>query len=213
VEISFGVTFAALLLGYSVAYLMANIRQKHANILMILVLLPFWTSLLVRTYAWIVILQSEGVVNKVLTGVGLLDHSIMLVHNRIGVYVAMTHVLLPFMILPIYSVMRNIPETYAKAAAILGAKPWQVFWKVYFPQTLPGVAAGCMLVFILALGFFITPMLVGGPKDTMAAEMIAIAVNNLLNWHLGSALGTWLLVAILVLFFFSKRMVSIVKED
>jgi putative spermidine/putrescine transport system permease protein len=161
------VTVLCVLLGYPVAYLLANLPIRISNLLMILVLLPFWTSLLVRTTAWIVVLQTEGVLNDVMMFMGIIDERIQLIFNRFGVVIAMTHILLPFMILPIYSVMKTIPPSYERAARSLGATPWTAFWKVYFPQSLSGIGAGGLLVFILALGYYITPALVGGPTDQL----------------------------------------------
>ncbi len=210
-EISFWVTVIALVLGYPVAYLLATVKEKHANMLMFLVLFPFWTSLLVRTYAWIIILQTEGPVNQLLTGLDLVSEPVKLVHNRFGVYVAMTHILLPFMLLPIYSVMKGIPPIYVKAAANLGANPFQAFVHVYLPQTLPGVGAGCLLVFILSLGYYITPALVGGAKDTMISMMIATNINWVLNWGMAAALGMLLLVATLIVFALYNRFLGLEK--
>ena len=210
-EISFWVTVIALVLGYPVAYLLATVKEKHANLLMFLVLFPFWTSLLVRTYAWIIILQTEGPVNQLLTGLELVSEPVTLVHNRFGVYVAMTHILLPFMLLPIYSVMKGIPPTYVKAAANLGANPFQAFVHVYLPQTLPGVGAGCLLVFILSLGYYITPALVGGARDTMISMMIATNINWVLNWGMAAALGMLLLVATLIVYALYNRFLGLEK--
>ncbi len=210
-KISFWVTVFTLVLGYPVAYLLAHLKKKHANMAMILVLFPFWTSLLVRTYSWIIILQTQGPANDLLTGLGLVPEPMKLVYNRFGVYVAMTHILLPFMLLPMYSVMKGIPPTYVKAAANLGANPFQAFVKVYLPQSLPGVGAGCLLVFILSLGYYITPALVGGPKDTMISMMIATNVNWVLNWGMAAALGTILLVATLVVFLLYNRFLGLEK--
>ncbi|MFQ5971707.1 MAG: ABC transporter permease [Alphaproteobacteria bacterium] len=210
-EISFWVTVFTLLLGYPVAYVLSHMKERHANLAMILVLFPFWTSLLVRTYAWIIILQTKGPVNQLLTGAELVPEPLTLVHNRLGVYIAMTHILLPFMLLPIFSVMKGIPPAYMKAAANLGANPFQAFTRVYLPQTLPGVGAGCLLVFILSLGYYITPALVGGPEDTMISMMIATNVNWVLNWGMAGALGTILLLATLVVFLLYNRFLGLEK--
>lgn len=158
------VTAICLLLGYPVAYLLANLPPRVSNLLLIMVLLPFWTSLLVRTTAWVVILQQQGILNDLLIAVGLIDERLQLIFNRIGVVVAMTHILLPFMILPMYSVMKTIPPVYMRAAQSLGATPFTAFRRVYVPQSAPGVGAGTLLVFILALGYYITPALIGGPN-------------------------------------------------
>ncbi len=207
--ISFLVTFFCLLLGYPVAYLLANLPMRQSNLMMILVLLPFWTSLLVRTTAWIVVLQSEGVLNDILIFLGIIDERIQLIFNRFGVIVAMTHILLPFMILPIYSVMKNISPTYMRAARSMGANPAYAFWRVYFPQSLPGIGAGALLVFILALGYYITPALVGGPKDQLVSYFIADHTNRSLNWSLASALGGILLVWVMGVYVLYDKVVGI----
>ena len=197
--ISFGVTALCLILGFPVAYLLATLPPRRSNLLMIFVLLPFWTSLLVRTCAWIVLLQREGVVNNSLRWLGIVDEPLRLIYNRFGVYVAMTHVLLPFMILPLYSSMKAISPAYMRAAASLGASPVTAFLRVYLPQTLPGIGAGCLLVFILALGYYITPALVGGAADQMISYFIALYTTETVNWGLASALGAVLLLATLLL--------------
>ena len=158
------ITFSCILLGYPVAWLLANLPMRQANLLMILVLLPFWTSLLVRTSAWKVMLQQQGVINDILVQLSLVsdDARLIMINNEIGTIVAMTHILLPFMILPMYSVMQTIPPSYLRAAKSLGATNWTAFWRVYFPQSIPGIGAGSILVFILAIGYYITPEIVGG---------------------------------------------------
>jgi putative spermidine/putrescine transport system permease protein len=176
---------------------------------MILVLLPLWTSLLVRTVAWIVLLQDQGIVNQILVALGLIDHPVRLIFNRTGVVIAMTHVLLPFMILPIIATMKSIPPTYVRAAISLGAHPAVAFWKVYLPQTLPGVAAGTLLVFIMALGYYVTPTLVGGPRDQMLAYFIAFYTTQSSNWGLAAALGVLLLVATGILYFAYSRLAGL----
>jgi len=203
------VTIFCVLLGYPVAYLLANLPMRISNLLMILVLLPFWTSLLVRTTAWVVVLQTEGVLNDVLIFLNIIDERIQLIFNRFGVLVAMTHILLPFMILPVYSVMKNIPPSYERAARSLGATPWTAFWRVYFPQSLAGIGAGGLLVFILALGYYITPALVGGPTDQMVSYFIADHTNRSLNWGLASALGAILLAGVLVIYIIYDKVVGI----
>jgi putative spermidine/putrescine transport system permease protein len=203
------VTGLCVLLGYPVAHLLANLPLRTSNLLMILVLLPFWTSLLVRTTAWIVVLQTEGVLNDVLLFLGILDERIQLIFNRFGVLISMTHILLPFMILPIYSVMKNIPPSYERAARSLGATPWTAFWKVYFPQSVAGIGAGGLLVFILALGYYITPALVGGPTDQLVSYFIADHTNRSLNWGLASALGGVLLASVLAVYVLYDRLVGI----
>jgi putative spermidine/putrescine transport system permease protein len=202
------VMLACLLLGFPVAYLIANLPASRAGPLLALVLLPFWTPILVRTAAWVVLLQSEGLVNGALVALGILDAPVQLVYNRIGVYVAMTHVLLPFMILPLYSVMRAIPPAYMRAALSLGAPPAEAFVRVYLPQAMPGIAAGCLLTFILAIGYYITPALVGGAGDQMIAYFIAFNVTDTGNWGLAAALGAVLLAATLALYIVYARLVG-----
>lgn len=197
--IGIGVTLLCLILGFPVAYLLAALPAGPSNLLMIFVLLPFWTSLLVRTCAWIVILQSEGIVNGAMQWLGIIDAPLRLIYNRFGVYMAMTHVLLPFMILPLYSVMKSISPAYMRAASSLGAPPAVAFLRIYLPQTLPGIGAGCLLVFILAIGYYITPALVGGAADQMISAFIAFYTTETVNWGLASALGAVLLLATLVL--------------
>jgi putative spermidine/putrescine transport system permease protein len=206
--IGFVVTALCLLLGYPLAYKLASLPARISNLLLILVLLPFWTSLLVRTGAWVVLLQREGVINDLLLALGLVSEPLQLVYNRFGVYVAMTHILLPFMVLPLYSVMRGIPPQYMRAAASLGAGPVRAFLRVYLPQTVPGIAAGCLLVFILAIGYYITPALVGGANDQMVSYFVAFFTNQTINWGMASALGTVLLIATLVLFALYTRLVG-----
>jgi putative spermidine/putrescine transport system permease protein len=167
---------------------------------MVLVLIPFWTSILVRVAAWIVLLQTEGLVNHALLGLGLISHPLALLFNRTGVYISMTHILLPFMILPLYSVMKSIPAAYQRAAVSLGSHPFAAFWRVYVPQTYPGVGAGALLVFILALGYYITPALLGGPDDQMVSYYVAYFTNVAINWGMACALGALLLAATLVLY-------------
>jgi putative spermidine/putrescine transport system permease protein len=206
--ISLSVTLLCLVIGFPVAYLLATQPPRIANLLMILVLLPFWTSLLVRTTAWVVLLQTNGVVNEILTGLGLVGAPLQLVYNRVGVLVAMTHVLLPYMILPLYSVMRSIPPAHLRAAYSLGARPVGAFLRVYLPQTLPGIGAGALLVFILALGYYITPALVGGPADQMMSWFIAFYTTSTVNWGMASALGLLLLAATLALYAVYARLVG-----
>lgn len=207
--ISATVTLLALVLGFPVAYLVANAPKRIAGLLMILVLLPFWTSLLVRSAAWIVLLQDQGLVNDVLQALGITDGPVRLIFNRTGVIVAMTHVLLPFMILPMVATMKAIPPTYMRAALSLGAHPAIAFLRVYLPQTLPGVAAGVLLVFIMALGYYVTPALVGGADDQMLAHFIAFYTTSSANWGLASALGVLLLTATAILYMVSARLVGI----
>lgn len=203
--IGFAVTLFALLLGYPLAYWISTLSERRANLVMILVLIPFWTSVLVRVAAWIVLLQSEGLVNKALIGSGLIAQPLALLFNRVGVYISMTHILLPFMILPLYSVMKSIPPTYQRAAVSLGSHPFAAFWRVYVPQTYPGIGAGALLVFILAIGYYITPALLGGPNDQMVSYYVAYFTNVTINWGMACALGGLLLAATLVLYAIYNR--------
>jgi putative spermidine/putrescine transport system permease protein len=204
-EISAIVTLWCLLLGYPLAYWLSALPARQANILMILVLVPFWTSILVRVAAWIVLLQSAGLVNRALIATGLIDHPLALLFNRTGVIIAMTHILLPFMILPLYSVMKGIPPTYLRAAVSLGSPPLAAFFRVYVPQTYPGIGAGALLVFILSIGYYVTPALLGGADDQMLSYYIAQYTNVNVNWGMASALGALLLAATLVLYALYRR--------
>jgi putative spermidine/putrescine transport system permease protein len=203
--ISFVVTALCLALGYPVAYLLASLPSRVGNLLIILVLLPFWTPVLVRTTAWVVLLQREGMVNDFLQWLLIVTDPLALIYNRTGVYIAMTHVLLPFMVLPLYGVMKGIPKTGMIAALSLGARPIVAFRRVYLPQSRPGINAGCLLVFILSIGFYITPLLVGGPSDQMVSYFIAFYTNQTLNWGMASALGLVLLAVTLILFALYNR--------
>ena len=205
------ITLSCVLLGYPVAWLLANLPARKANLLMILVLLPFWTSLLVRTSAWKVLLQQQGVINDTLVWAGIVDEAgrLALINNQTGTIIAMTHILLPFMILPLYSVMKTIPPSYLRAAKSLGATNWTAFWRVYFPNSVPGIGAGSILVFILAIGYYITPELVGGTQGVFISNRIAYHISSSLNWGLAAALGTILLVAVLALYWVYDRIVGI----
>lgn len=195
-KVSAVVTLFCLLLGYPLAYFLAGLPERTANPLLILVLLPFWTSTLVRTAAWVVLLQTHGVVNNAVQGLGIADGPLELLYNRTGVTIAMTHVLLPFLVLPLYAVMRGIPDTAMRAAGSLGAHPWIAFLRVYLPQTLPGVAAGAVIVFTLSLGYYITPALVGGGADQMISASIAFYTSESLNWGMAAALSILLIVPV-----------------
>lgn len=209
--LSLAITALALALGYPVAHLLATLPLRVSNILMILVLLPFWTSLLVRTTAWIVLLQQQGVVNDVGVATGLLDDGsrLSLIYNQTGTIIAMTHILLPFAILPLYSVMRTIDPAYARAARSLGASSWTAFRRVYLPQTLPGIGAGALLVFILAVGYYITPALVGGSSGQLISNMIAFHMLDSFNWSLAAALAALLLAGVLLLYWLYDRLVGL----
>jgi len=205
------VTLVCLLLGYPVAYFIARQPPGRAAVLLFLVLLPFWTSLLVRTVAWVVLLQREGILNNLMLSLGLVAEPVRMIFNRFAVYVAMVHVLLPFMVLPLYAVMKGISPSYLRAASSLGATPMTAFRRVYVPQTLPGVGAGCLMVFIQALGYYITPALVGGADDQMISYFIAFYASKTVNWGMAAALSIMLLAATLALYAVYDRMVGIDK--
>ncbi len=207
------ITAICLLLAYPVAWLLAHARPRRAGFLLLLVLVPFWTSLLVRTTSWIVLLQNQGVINDLLVALGILaeEQRLALIYNMTGTIIAMVHVLLPFMILPLYSIMRTIPERHMQAAASLGASHWQALRRVYWPQSLPGVAAGSLLVFILCIGFYITPALVGGRTGQLVSSMIAYHMEQSLNWGLAAALGGILLLLVALLYLIYDRLVGVEK--
>jgi putative spermidine/putrescine transport system permease protein len=207
--ISAMVTLICVVLGYPVAYVIAAQRPGRAGVLLFLVLLPFWTSLLVRTTAWVVLLQKEGVLNSLFLSLGLVHEPLKMIFNRFAVYVAMVHVLLPFMVLPLYAVMRGIPPSYMRAASSLGARPFTAFWRVYVPQTLPGIGAGCLMVFIQALGYYVTPALVGGAEDQMISYFIAFYASRTVNWGMAAALSIMLLTATLLLYAVYDRMIGV----
>jgi putative spermidine/putrescine transport system permease protein len=209
--ISFLVTFFCILLGYPIAFLMATLPTKSSNLLMIMVLLPFWTSLLVRTTTWIVILGTNGVLNDLLVWIGIISDEgrLRMMFNQTGVIIAMTHILLPFMVLPLFSVMKTIPPSYMRAARSLGANPLVAFVRVYLPQTLPGIGAGSILVFIVAIGYYITPALVGGQSGQMISNLIAYHMQSSLNWGLAAALGVLLLIGVLALYWLYNKIVGI----
>ncbi|MGS4886666.1 ABC transporter permease [Roseibium sp. MB-4] len=209
--LSIMITVSCLLLGYPIAFLLAALPLRYSNLLLILVLLPFWTSLLVRTSAWKVLLQQQGVINDFLVWIGIIADAnrLVMINNQTGTIIAMTHILLPFMILPLYSVMKTISPSYVRAAKSLGANDWTAFWRVYFPQSIPGIGAGAILVFILSIGYYITPELVGGTSGIFISNRIAFHISSSLNWGLAAALGTLLLVAVLLLFMVYDRIVGI----
>ncbi|WP_305856424.1 ABC transporter permease [Balneatrix alpica] len=205
---AFIVTLISLLLGFPLAYWLATSPAKQANLLMIGVLLPFWTSLLVRTSAWVVLLQKEGLLNSLLLSLGWVNEPLTLLFNRPGVYLALVHILLPFMVLSLYSVMKAIPPYYMRAALSLGARPSIAFIRIYLPQTLPGVASGFLLCFIMAVGYYITPALIGSPQDQMISYFIAYYTNQTINWGMASALGVFLLLASVLLFVLYSRLAA-----
>ncbi|MES0041809.1 ABC transporter permease [Mesorhizobium sp. M0091] len=202
------VTLISIALGFPVARFIATQPPSRANMFMFLVLVPLWTSILVRTTAWVVLLQGEGLLNDIIVKLGLSATRLPLIHNRFGVYVAMVHICLPFMVLPLYSVMKSVPTSYTRAAASLGAAPLRVFFKVYLPLVFPGVAAGALLVFIMGLGFYVTPALVGGPRDQMLSYFIATSISRELNWGMAAALSIILVLIVVVTLFVLRRFSS-----
>ena len=207
--ISASVAALCLIIGFPVASVMAASTPATANVLFMLVLIPFWTSLLVRTTAWIILLQNEGPVNQTLVALGLLSKPVRLVFNRIGLFVSMVHVLLPYMILPLYSVLKGISRDHLRAAASLGASPLTLFRTVYMPLAMPGIVAGWTLVFVLSLGYYVTPALVGGPGDQMIGYFVAYFTNSAVNWGMASALGSLLLLIIGVIYFVLSRAIGL----
>lgn len=205
------ITVICLVLAFPISYLMSVLPLKTSNLLMILVLLPFWTSLLVRTTSWIAILQSNGVINNILVWANIIgdDSRPQMIYNQTGTIIAMVHILLPFMVLPLFSVMKTIPPSYLRAARSMGANWFYAFRRVYFPQTIPGIAAGTLLVFILAIGYYITPALVGGQDGLLISNLIAFHMQKSLNWSLAAALGTLLLAVVLLLYWLYNKFVGV----
>ena len=210
-EVAFFVTLFCFLMAYPIAHLLATLPMKYSNLLMICVLLPFWTSLLVRTASWMILLQQQGIVNDFFVWIGLVtdETRLEMMYNKIGTYVAMTQILLPFMVLPLYSVMKTISPSLVRAGKSLGATPFITFWKVYFPLTIPGIGAGCLLVFILAIGYYITPALVGGASGTLISNQIAFHMKSTLDWSFASAMGVMLLAGVLTVYWVYNKLVGI----
>ncbi len=198
-----------LVIGYPVAFVMAHSSGWLRMAVVALVLIPFWTNILVRMFAWMALLGRHGVFNENLIALGIIDRPIPMLFNEFSVLVGMIHFMLPYMILPIYSVMTGIPRDLTDAAANLGANAYRAFWRVYFPLSLPGVGAGCLLVFIISLGFFVTPALLGGPKNTMLAQIIELEISDTLNWGFGAALSTILLTVTIALYALYDRLMSV----
>jgi ABC-type spermidine/putrescine transport system permease subunit I len=208
-EISAIATVICILLGYPLAYVMSQLPPRIASLCMIGVLMPFWTSILVRTYAWLVLLQRQGLINSWGIKLGLWDEPLALVHNLTGTLIGMVHIMLPFLILPLYGSMRAIDRDYLKAAANLGASPTRAFWLVFFPLSLPGLLAGSLIVFILCLGFYVTPALLGGGKVIMVANRIANDIEIFFNWGAASALGVVLLALTALILLAAARLVRL----
>lgn len=204
--ISFSVTLGCIVLGFPLAHLLVSVSEKTADWLIVLVLLPFWTSLLVRTAGWVVLLQREGLINKALIDLGFLAEPLDLIYNRTGVLISMTHVLLPFMILPLYGVFKGIDPLYMKAASSLGAGPVTRFVKIYLPLAAPGLVAGGLMVFIQALGYYITPALVGSASDQMLSFFVANYTTDTGNWGMAATLGLIMLIITLVLYAIAQRL-------
>ena len=210
-EIALFVTIFCFLMGYPIAHLLATLPMKYSNLLMICVLLPFWTSLLVRTASWMILLQQQGLVNDFFVMIGLVadNNRPEMMYNKVGTYVAMTQILLPFMVLPLYSVMKTISPSLMRAGKSLGGTPFVAFWKIYFPLTIPGIGAGCLLVFILAIGYYITPALVGGASGTLISNQIAFHMKQTLDWSFASAMGLMLLTGVLVIYWIYNKLVGV----
>ena len=211
--ISLLVTLLTLIIGYPIAYLISTTPPKISNLLIIMVLLPFWTSLLVRTTSWIVLLQTQGVLNDIMVWLGIISEQgrIQMIFNLRGTLIAMTQILLPFMVLPMYSVMKTIPLYELRASQSLGANPFITFFRIFWPRSIPGIGAGSLLVFVLSVGYYITPALVGGSKGQMISNQIAFHMKSSLNWGLAAAMGSILLVAVLILYYLYDKVVGIDK--
>jgi len=210
-EISAIATVVCIVLGYPLAYVLSQLPPRVANLCMIGVLMPFWTSILVRTYAWLVLLQRQGLINTWGIKLGLWEQPLTLVHNLNGTLIGMVHIMLPFLILPVYGSMRAIDRDYLKAAANLGASPVRAFWQVFFPLSLPGLLAGALIVFILCLGFYVTPAVLGGGKVIMVANRIANDIEIFFNWGAASALGVVLLVLTALILWVASKLVRLDK--
>jgi putative spermidine/putrescine transport system permease protein len=211
INVALWVTIFCFVLAYPIAHLLATLPMKYSNLLMICVLLPFWTSLLVRTSSWMVLLQQQGPINDLIVWLGLAanDARPELMYNVIGTFVAMTQILLPFMVLPLYSVMKTISPSLMRAGKSLGGTPLVAFYKIYFPLTVPGIGAGCLLVFILSIGYYITPALVGGASGSLISNTIAYHMKSSLDWSFAAALGTMLLVGVLTIYWIYNKLVGI----
>ena len=210
-QVALFVTLFTFLMGYPIAHLLATIPMKYSNLLMICVLLPFWTSLLVRTASWMILLQQQGLVNDFFVMIGLVsdDNRPVMMYNLVGTYVAMTQILLPFMVLPLYSVMKTVSPSLMRAGKSLGGTPFVSFWKIYFPLTTSGIGAGSLLVFILAVGYYITPELVGGASGTLISNMIAYHMKQTLDWSFASAMGLMLLCGVMAIYWIYNKLVGI----
>ena len=210
-NVSFLTTFLCILIGYPLAYFLSQAPKKYVGIFMLAVLLPFWTSLLVRTYAWLVLLQRKGLINNFAIDLGIWEAPIKLAHNLNGTLIGMVHIMLPFLILPLYAAMRRIDRHVLQAAANLGANPIQAFWRIFVPLSLPGVVAGSLIVFVLCLGFYVTPAVLGGGKVILVSMQITAILEDQFNWGAASALGVVLLVATFVVLLLASRFLKLDK--
>ncbi|MGA0234098.1 MAG: ABC transporter permease [Alphaproteobacteria bacterium] len=210
-QISVSVTVICVILGYPLCYWLNKLPNQTAGILMIFVLVPFWTSVLVRTYAWLVLLQRKGIINETLLGLGIIQEPLQLAHNLTGSIIGMVHIMLPFLVLPLYATMRGIDTDLVRAAVGLGASPRSAFWHVFFPMSLPGLSAGIVLVFILSLGFYVTPALLGGGRVQMLAQRIESTITVYSNWGAASALGVVLLLLAILMIWLMNRVFGLDK--
>ncbi|WP_036025008.1 ABC transporter permease [Paraburkholderia dilworthii] len=210
-KLSVIVTGVTLLLGYPVAYFAASVSPRWSALILGMVILPFWTSVLVRTYAWLVLLQRTGLINKALLATGLVDRPVQLAYNQFGTILAMVHILLPFMVLPLYSAMQKIPANLSQAGASLGGSPLHVFWRVFLPLSMSGVVAGVTLVFVLCLGFYITPELMGGGKSIMVSMVVSRNVEIYNSWGAASAVSVVLLLCVFAIFYAASRVIPLEK--
>ncbi len=210
-KVALVVTILCFVMAYPISHMLATLPMKYSNLLMICVLLPFWTSLLVRTSSWMILLGKEGPINNIFVAIGLTtdDNRFEMMYNITGTYIAMTQILLPFMVLPLYSVMKNISPSLMRAGKSLGGTPFVAFRKVYFPLTIPGIGAGSLLVFILAIGYYITPALVGGATGTLISNQIAYHMKSTLDWSFASAMGVMLLIGVLAIYWIYNKLVGV----
>jgi putative spermidine/putrescine transport system permease protein/spermidine/putrescine transport system permease protein len=210
-QVSLLTTGLCILIGYPLAYFISQLPSRLATLCMITVLLPFWTSLLVRTYAWLVLLQKRGLINDWAMSLGLWDEPIKMAHNMTGTLIGMVHIMLPFLILPLYGAMKSIDLDLVKAASNLGASPRRAFWTVFFPLSTPGLFAGSLMVFVLCLGFFVTPAVLGGGKVIMVSMKIVSNIELFVNWGAASALGVVLLVLTMIILWIASRFLNLEK--
>jgi len=204
-QVSLFTTIICILIGYPLAYFLASLPPRVAGFFMLAVLLPFWTSLLVRTYAWLVLLQKKGILNEFAMNIGLWDTPLKLVHNMTGTLIGMAHIMLPFLVLPLLGSMKKIDRDLMHAAANVGASPSKAFWTIFFPLSLSGLVAGSLIVFVLCLGFYVTPAVLGGGRVVMVSTQITAILENQFNWGAASALGVVLLISTLLVLYISSK--------